>query len=156
MAFIFQKVGRGKSEIFKILKNGSASAIVPGDAVCYDYTTKADGLAVILPTTALLGMFAGVVAEGTTLALSGDDGEYGKVQTYGHHAACRWVGATVGVGTGLVPADATGGMVINTTHTASTTEAFAPQHVFAWAGELSTLANSLYSSTAKKAFIRAM
>jgi len=156
MSFIFQKVGRGSSAIFKILKNGSASAITPGDAVVYDYTTAADGRSVILPTTALLGMFAGVVAEGTTLAASGTDGQYGKVQIYGHHAAVKWVGSSVPVGAGLVPVNATGGMAVGTSHGASTAEAVNERFMFAWAGELTTIANSRYSATGKKAFIRAM
>jgi hypothetical protein len=156
MAFLMQKVGRSKSEIFKILKNGSATAITPGDAVCYDYTTAADGIAVILPTAALLGMFAGVVAVGTTLAASGTDGEYGKVQIYGHHTACKWVGSTTPIGAGLVPVNATGGMAVGTSHGASTAEAVNERFMFAWAGELTTIANSLYSATGKKAFIRAM
>jgi len=156
MAFIFQKVGRAKAEIFKILKNGSTAAIAPGDAVVYDYTTAADGYSVILPTTALLGLFAGVVAEGTTLALSGDDGEYGKVQIYGHHAACKWVGSSTAIGNGLVPVNGTGGMAVGTSHGASTAESVNERFMFAWAGELTTIANSLYSATGKKAFIRAM
>lgn len=156
MSFIFQKVGRSKAEIFKILKNGSATAIVPGDAVVYDYTTAGDGYSVILPTTALLGMFAGVVAVGTTLGASGTDGEYGKVQVYGHHTACKWVGSSTPIGAGLVPVNASGGMAVGTSHGASTTEATNERFMFAWAGELTTIANSLYSATGKKVFIRAM
>jgi hypothetical protein len=155
MGFIFQKVGRSKAEIYKILKNGSSSAIAPGDAVVYDYTTAADGIAVILPTTALLNMFAGVVAAGTTLAASGSDGEYGKVQIYGHHTAVKWVGSSTAIGTPLVPVNATGGMVIGATHVTSINTANS-EIQFAYAGELTTIANSLYSATAKKAFIRAM
>lgn len=156
MAFIFQKVGRGKAQVFKILKNGTTSAIAPGDAVVYDYTTAKDGYSVILPTTALLGMFAGVVAEGTTLAASGSDGEYGKVQVYGHHAAVKWEGSSVAIGDGLVPVNGTAGMAVGTSHGASTAAAVSERFMFAWAGELSTFANSVYSSTGKKAFIRAL
>ena len=156
MSFIFQKVGRSKAEIFKILKNGSSTAITPGDAVVYDYTTAADGYSVIIPTTALLGMFAGVVAVGTTLAASSTDGEYGKVQIYGHHTGCKWVGSSTPIGAGLVPVNATGGMAVGTSHGASTAEATNERFMFAWAGELTTIANSLYSATGKKAFIRAM
>lgn len=155
MSFIFQKVGRAKAEIFKILKNGSTTAIVAGDAVVYDYTTAADGYSVILPTTALLNMFAGVVAEGTTLAVSGTDGEYGKVQIYGHHGACRFVGTSVPQGMPLVPANGTGGMVIGATHVTSINTANC-EIQFAYAGESVTHVNSLYSATGKKVFIRAM
>ena len=155
MSFIFQKVGRDAASIFKILKNGSSSAISPGDAVVYDYTTAKDGLAVILPTTALLAMFAGVVAEGVTLAASGSAGQYGKVQIYGHHAACKWVGSSTPIGTPLVPANATGGMVVGVTHVTSNSTANEGIQ-FAYAGELSTIINSLYSATGKIAFIRAL
>ncbi len=155
MSFIFQKIGRAKAEIFKILKNGSATAIVPGDAVVYDYTTAKDGYSVILPTTALLNMFAGVVAEGTTLAVSGTDGEYGKVQIHGHHGAVKWVGTSVPPGMPLVPANGTGGMVIGKTHVTSINTANG-EIQFAYAGESVTHVNSLYSATGKKAFIRAM
>ena len=155
MSFIFQKVGRGKAEIYKILKNASATAITPGDAVCYDYSTSVDGIGVVLPSTLLLNMFAGVVAAGTTLAASGSDGQYGKVQVYGHHAAVKWVGSSVAAGTPLVPVNATGGMVIGATHSTSINTANC-EIQFAYAGETSTIANSLYSATAKKAFIRAL
>ena len=152
MAFIFQKVGRSKAEIFKILKNGSAAAIVPGDAVCYDYTTAADGISVILPTTALLGAFAGCVAEGTTLAVSGDDGQYGKVQIYGHHAAARYdAGESIPAGQPLVPVSGTGEMNVGVTDATTAN----PHIQFAFSGESVTRAKSLYS-TPKVAFIRAM
>jgi len=152
MAFIFQKVGRGRAEMFKILKNGSSSAIVPGDAVVYDYTTAADGKSVILPTTALLEAFAGCVAEGTTLAASGTDGEYGKVQIYGHHAGARYdVGESIAAGQPLVPVDGTGEMNVGVTDATTAN----PHIQFAISGESVTRARSLYS-TPKVAFIRAM
>lgn len=155
MAFIFQKVGRGKAEIYKILKNGSTSAIGPGNAVCYDYTTKADGLAVILPTTAMLSMFAGVVAHGKTLAASGSDGQYGKVQIYGHHAAVYVGGSSLIPGNPLVPVNDTGYMTLGVTHSISAVTAN-DQIQFAVAGTTgcaiagSTFGNSMI------AFIRAM
>ena len=155
MAFIFQKVGRSRAEIFKILKNGSSSAITPGDAVCYDYSTASDGVAVILPTTVLLGLFAGFVADGVTLAASGTDGQYGKVQIYGHHPAMRWAGATIGIGCPLVPQNATGAMAIGATHATSITTAN-NEIQYAWAGTNMVIASSLYSSTTHVGFIRAM
>lgn len=154
MSFLFQKVGRGKAEIFKILKNGSSTAITPGDAVCYDYTTAKDGISVILPTTALLTMFAGVVAVGTTLAASGTDGEYGKVLIYGEHTAMRVYGSTVIPGSPLVPANATGAMKLGVTHAASTTEASDMNLHFAYAGTTQLIAGSLYA--AMIGFVRAM
>jgi len=155
MAFIFQKVGRGRAEMFKILKNGSTSAIGPGNAVCYDYTTKADGLAVILPTTAMLQMFAGVVASGKTLAASGEDGQYNKVQVYGHHPAVYVAGSSLVPGHPLVPVGDTGYMTLGLTHTAATSASNAEIH-FAVAGTTgcaiagSTFGNSMI------AFIRAL
>jgi len=154
MAFIFQKVGRGKAEIFKILKNGSSSAITPGDAVCYDYTTAKDGKSVILPTTAMLTMFAGVVAVGTTLAASGSDGEYGKVLAYGHHAAIRIAGSTVIPGSPLVPVNGTGAMKLGVTHADSTVEAQDMDLHFAYAGTTILIANSLYATGV--GFVRAL
>lgn len=152
MAFIFQKVGRGKAEIYKVLKNASTSAIVPGDAVVYDYTTKADGLAVILPTTALLEAYAGCVAEGTTLAKSGEAGQYGKVLIYGHHAGARYAcGESIAAGQPLVPVNDTGEMNIGVTDATTAN----PHIQFAFSGESVTRARSLYS-TPKVAFIRAM
>ena len=154
MSFLFQKVGRSRAEIFKILKNGSASAIGPGNAVCYDYTTAADGLAVILPTTALLNMFAGLVAAGTTLAASGSDGQYGKVLVHGHHASARWSGTSTPPGAPLVPVNATGAMAAGATHVTSINTANS-EIQFAYTGESSTHVTSL-SSTAKVAFVRAL
>ena len=161
MAFIFQKVGRGKAEIFKILKNGSTAAIGQGRPVCYDYTTKADGLAVIIPTTAMLSMFAGVVAQGKTLAASGEDGQYGKVQVYGHHASVKLGGSTVIPGSPLVPVNSTYGyMTCAVTHGDSTKEAVDSDLIFAVAGTTGLLfATSVADSkfaTGSLAFIRAL
>ena len=155
MAFVFQKVGRGRAEIFKILKNGESSAVGPGNAVCYDYSTAADGKAVILPTTVLLGLFAGVVASGVTLAASGSDGQYGKVLIYGHHPAMRWSGATIGIGCPLVPVNGTGAMQIGATHATSINTANA-EIQYAWAGENMVIASSLYSYGTRVGFVRAM
>ena len=163
MAFIFQKVGRGKAEIFKILKNGSTAAIGQGRPVCYDYTTKADGLAVIIPTTAMLSMFAGVVAHGKTLAASGEDGEYGKVQVYGHHASVKLGGSTVIPGSPLAPVNSTYGYMacaVTFTGTYNTTAGMNSDLIFAVAGTTGLLfATSVADSkfdTGSLAFIRAL
>jgi len=154
MSFIFQKVGRDAASIFKVLKNGSSSALAPGDATVYDYTTTKDGLAVILPTTALLAMFAGVVAQGVTLAASGSAGQYGKVQIYGHHAAIRVAGSTVIPGSPLVPVNATGAMRLGVTHATSIQEVSDANLQFAVAGSSQYIANSNYSTI--PGFIRAL
>ena len=154
MAFIFQKVGRGVNEFFVIAKNGEADARAGGEAMCWDYTTDSDGITVIEPTTAGLGFFAGVVAHGKTLAASGTDGQYGKLQIYGHHAGIYMgiAGATAVKGNPLVPSNLTGSMVVATTHTASTVEACNVHHIFAWAA--ANAAGSLFTRTA--GMIRAM
>jgi len=152
MSFLFQKVGRGAAEIFKICKNGESSAIGPGNAVCYDFTTDSDGVTVILPTTAAFGLFAGVVANGVTLAASGADGQYGKVQIYGIHG-----GVMVGVansaykGNPLVPYNSSGVMTLGVTHVTSISTAN-PEIQFVWAA--ANVANSVY--TGLTCFIRAM
>jgi hypothetical protein len=152
MSFIFQKVGRGVNEIFVVAKNGESSAIGPGNAVCWDYTTDKDGKTVILPTTAAFGMFAGVVAYGKTLAASGADGQWGKVQIYGHHAGVKvGVATSAYPGNPLIPYNASGVMTIGVTHVASISTSNAEiQHVWATA----TAANSVYTDLA--CFIRAM
>ena len=153
MSFLFQKVGRGKAEIYKILKNSTTSAIGPGNAVCYDYTTDADATSVILPTTAALKLFAGVVAYGKTLAASGTDGQWGKVQIYGHHAGVKvGNGTSCYPGVGLVPVNGSGVMGVGTTHTTSAVEAINSDIHFAIA--CSAVASSVYTDVT--CFIRAM
>lgn len=152
MSFLFQKVGRGAAEIFKVLRNASATAIGPGNAVCYDFTTDANGKSVILPTTAGFGLFAGIVAMGTTLAASGSDGQYGKVQIHGIHGGVKvGVGNSAYIGNPLVPYNASGVMTLGVTHVVSTSTANeAIQFVVAAAN----VANSVY--TGLTCFIRAM
>ena len=152
MSFLFQKIGRGTAEIHKILRNASSSAIGPGNAVCYDYTTDSNGKSVILPTDATLRLFAGVVAYGKTLAASGTDGQYGKVQIYGHHAGVKvGVATSAYPGNGLVPYNASGVMNVGVTHVTSISTANEGiQYVTAAA----TCANSVYTDLV--CFIRAM
>ena len=152
MAFIFQKVGRGTAEIYKVLKNGESSAIGSGNAVCYDYTTDKNGKTVILPVIASFGLFAGIVAYGKTLAASGEDGQWGKVQIYGHHAGVKvGVANTAGLGNPLVPYNASGVMTIGVTH--ATSISTANENIqFVWAG--SVAANSVYTDLV--CFIKAM
>lgn len=154
MAFIFQKVGRGVNEFFVIAKNGETDARAGGEAMCWDYTTDSNGITVIEPTTAGFGFFAGVVAHGTTLAASGADGQYGKLQIYGHHAGIYMgiAGASALKGNPLVPSNATGSMVVATTHTASTATTIDTHLIFAWAA--ANAAGSLFTRTA--GFIRAL
>jgi hypothetical protein len=152
MSFLFQKVGRGTAEIYKILKNASTTAIGPGNAVCYDYTTDANATSVILPTTAGLRFFAGVVAYGKTLAASGTDGQWGKVQIYGHHKGVKvGNGTSCYPGVGLIPVNGSGVMSVGTTHATSiSTSDEAIQFVTA----CSAVVSSVYTDVT--CFIRAM
>lgn len=82
MSFM-QRIQRGQPEAqFANLYNSEAStAITVGQPVCYDYTTDADGVGVLLPTTAHLQFPAGLVKTASIAA-----GDYGLVQIYGHMA----------------------------------------------------------------------
>lgn len=99
MAFM-QRIQRGQPEsVFANLRNTEAStALTVGQPCCYDYTTDADGVGVLIPTTAHLQFPAGLVA---TASIAADD--YGLVQTYGHHASGAVEGTTdVAIGDPLV------------------------------------------------------
>lgn len=99
MAFM-QRIQRGQPEAqFANLYNSEAStAITVGQPVCYDYTTDADGVGVLIPTTAHLQFPAGLVKTASIAA-----GDYGLVQTYGHHASGAVEGTTdVAIGDPLV------------------------------------------------------
>ena len=152
MSFLFQKVGRGATEIYKILRNASSTAIGPGNAVCFDYTTDKTSKSVILPTTAGLRLFAGVVAYGKTLAASGTDGEWGQVQIYGHHAGVKvGNGTSCYPGNGLIPVNASGVLSVGVTHVTSiSTSNEAIQFVTA----CSAVVSSVYTDVT--CFIRAM
>jgi hypothetical protein len=88
---LIQRINRTDPEkIFIVVKNSySTAAITVGQAVVWDYTTDADGVGVIQPTTALLKAECGVV-ESASIAVDG----YGLVQVYGHHASAQVDGST--------------------------------------------------------------
>lgn len=65
-------------KIFIQIKNGATTALALGSCVTFDYTTAADGITCIYPTTAMLAALAGV-SPGALAA-----GGYGFVQAYGH------------------------------------------------------------------------
>lgn len=74
-----QKVNYSDPEkIFVQIKNGATTALALGSVVTFDYTTAADGITCIYPTTAMLAVPAGV-SPGALAA-----GAYGFVQAYGH------------------------------------------------------------------------
>jgi len=88
--------GTAPEKIFIVVKNTySTAAITVGQVVCFDYTTDVDGVGVTQPTTALLKLFAGVVAT-PSIAING----VGLVQVYGHNADAL-VDGTTGIGVGV-------------------------------------------------------
>ena len=65
-------------KVYVQIKNGATTALALGSVVTFDYTTAADGITCIYPTTAMLNAMAGV-SPGALAA-----GGYGFVQAYGH------------------------------------------------------------------------
>jgi len=98
-----KQLGKGPEQIFGVFKNGEAVLLNGGTPVSVDYTTAADGVSVILPTTAMLYAFAGVVKHGEVLGTSGQPDEYGLVQIYGHHEGVYVAGSTVTPGAVMKP-----------------------------------------------------
>ena len=86
---ILQRVNRDDPEkVFIVVKNSyDTASLTNGQAVCWDWTADADGVAVSIPTATenVCGGtdFAGVVAE--TIAT----GDYGLIQVYGYHSAAK-------------------------------------------------------------------
>ncbi len=149
---------KGPEQIFGVFKNGEAVFLDGGTAVSVDYTTAADGVSVILPTTAMLYTFAGIVKEGETLGTSGQPDEYGLVQLYGHHGGVYVAGTTVTAGAVMVPvntkSNVTLGVTVNDANSTNLDAAYIGGYVVA--GEGACLkATSLFGSTAK-GFIKAM
>ena len=154
------KVNKDQPEqVFAICKNGESSALSGGSAVCYDYTTDADGNTVIEPTTAMLYAFAGVVANGETLGTSGNHEEYGRVQVYGHHPGVYMAGTTVTAGAIMHPVDSASYVTLGVTiNDANSTALDNVMNGAKWivAGEAAcVIATSTFGNT-YKAFIRAL
>jgi len=86
---LFQRVNRDDPEkVFIVVKNSYSSAsLTNGQAVCWDWTSEADGVSVSIPTATenVCGGtdFAGVVAE--TIVHN----DYGLIQAYGYHSAAK-------------------------------------------------------------------
>lgn len=154
-------LGKGLPEqVFGVFKNGEAFLINGGTAVCVDYTTAADGISVILPTTAMLHAFAGCVKDGEVMGTSGQPDEYGLVQLYGHHPGVYMEGSTVTAGAMMIPVNAKSSVTLATTftHADSTAGAvvFNQDLAFVIAGTTGCLkATSTFGKT-YQAFIRAM
>lgn len=153
-----KQLTKGPEQIFGVFKNGEAVFLDGGTAVSVDYTTAADGVSVILPTTAMLYTFAGIVRKGETLGTSGQPDEYGLVQVYGHHGGVYVAGTTVTPGAMMVPvntkSNVTLGVTINAANSTALDNTFIGGYVIA--GTTACLkATSLYGSTAI-GFIKAM
>lgn len=104
MAFM-QSIQRGQPvyEVSNLRNTEASTALTVGQPVCYDYTTDADGVGVLLPTTAHLQFPAGLVESASIAA-----GEYGLVCTRGHFAYGAVEGTTdVAVGDPLIITNAT-------------------------------------------------
>ncbi len=86
-----QRIQRGQPEyrVANFYNTEASTAVTVGQPVCYDYTTDADGVGVLIPTTAHLQFPAGLVASASIAA-----GDYGQVCTYGHFASGAVEGTT--------------------------------------------------------------
>lgn len=151
---------KGPEQIFGVFKNGEAVLLNGGTAVSVDYTTKADGISVILPTTAMLYTFAGCVKFGEVLGTSGQPNELGLVQLYGHHEGVYVAGSTVTPGAVMIPVNTKSHVTLGVTsvHADSTAALVSFQHNYGYviAGTTASLiATSLFGGTAI-AFIKAM
>lgn len=86
---LFQRINRSDPEkIFIVVKNSySTASLTNGQAVTWDWTSEANGVAVSIPTATenVAGGtdFAGVAAE--TIAHN----SYGLIQVYGYHSAAK-------------------------------------------------------------------
>jgi hypothetical protein len=99
MSFM-QVIQRGQPvyEVANLRNTEASTALTVGQPVCYDYTTDADGVGVLLPTTAHLQFPAGLVESASIAA-----GDYGLVCTKGHFAYGACEGTTdIAVGDPLV------------------------------------------------------
>src|SRR5512139_306131 len=95
----FQRINKSDPEkIFIVVKNSySTASMTAGQAVQWDYTTDADGVAVTIPrarATSSGAAVAGVIAE--TIA----HGNYGLCQVWGYCASARIRNESGGVGMG--------------------------------------------------------
>lgn len=98
----FQQINYSDPDVVKsYVTNGEAStALAQGSAVCWDYTTAADGATVIIPTTAMLQLPAGVTST-TSIAA----GAKGLIVTHGHTTALVDGTTDVTVGDPLIISD---------------------------------------------------
>lgn len=146
-----KQLTKGPEQVFGVFKNGAAVFLDGGTAVCVDYTTAADGISVILPTSAMLYTFAGCVRYGEVLGTSGQPDERGLVQLYGHHEGVYVAGSTVVPGNAMIPTAAKSYMTSQ-----GVTNILENYGGYVVAGTTACLkATSLYGSTAI-GFIKAM
>ena len=85
-----QRINRDDGlKVWASVYNSVTTTLALGSACVWDYTTDKDGVTVILPTTALLKMFAGVVSPKAIVGKT-----FGLVQVYGHNADALVDGTT--------------------------------------------------------------
>ena len=78
---VFPRINRDKKEwAFGVFKNSEASTALSYGGACVWSCTSPDGNKVLIPTTALAGLFVGIVIEVDGIPA----GDYGRVQTYGY------------------------------------------------------------------------
>jgi hypothetical protein len=147
---------KSPEQVFGVFKNGEDVFLGGGTPVAVDYTTTADGNAVILPTTAMLHAFAGCIKDGEVLGTSGQPNEYGLVQLYGHHPGVYIAGTTVTAGAMLTPVNAKSYLTLAVSHADSTAEAPTESIAFVVAGTTACLKASSTFGNTYQAFIRAM
>jgi len=92
------------------------------------------------------------VAHGKTLAISGEAGQWGKVQVYGHHEGVLVAGSSIIPGNPLIPVSDTGYMTLGVTNVATAN----PQIQFAVAGTTGCAKAGSTFGNRMIAFIRAM
>jgi hypothetical protein len=157
---LFQRINRSDPEkVFIVVKNSYLTAsLTNGQAVCWDWTTDADGVSVSIPTATenVAGGtdFAGVAAE--TIAHNA----YGLIQVYGYHSAAKVRTMTA---TGHVYHESRGAVAAGTRLVAGITAAFVLEGVTVAAtaqvldpAGFSFAACATFTSAATAIFIKAL
>lgn len=96
---LIKQINRGQPEqIFGIFKNNNATASAVGDSACHMVGTTPDGVSAEQPADALLTAnieaFIGIWDQAV------DNGDYGRILTYGYHSSVALDAANTDIGTG--------------------------------------------------------
>ncbi len=143
----------GHERVWMVGKNSTAAIILKGSAVSWDYATLKDG-SFILPTTATINMFAGILWENA--GTSGNEDDVARILAYGYHNGAYLAGTTVTPGARLVPVNATSYMTLGVTHADSTVEAPDEANVYAIAATTGCLKASSTVGNTYAIFVRAL